>query len=260
MMKAVIFVQAIYLLILTATSHAQETIRITNGEWEPFLSQHSPHYGINSHIVSEAFGLEGIQVKWGFFPWKRAFIEARDNNQWDASAAWGVTKEVEEDFLVSAPISTNSYVFFHLKSRSFDWSGFEDLQGHTIGVTLQYDYGKEFLSAMKTQSFGVDWAVSDETNFKKLLGGRIDIFPNDLTVGYAQIRNTFPPEQAQHFTHHAKEFRRRTLHLIISKSSPHARTFLERFNSGLEKLKESGQLAEMMRDLKSGKYDRTASP
>lgn len=81
MMKAVIFVQAIYLLILTATSHAQETIRITNGEWEPFLSQHSPHYGINSHIVSEAFRLEGIQVKWGFFPWKRAFIEARDNSQ-----------------------------------------------------------------------------------------------------------------------------------------------------------------------------------
>lgn len=102
--------------------------------------------------------------------------------------------------------------------------------------------------------------MSDETNFKKLLGGRIDIFPNDLTAGYAQIRNTFPPDQARHFTHHAKEFRRRTLHLIISKSSPHAHAFLERFNSGLEKLKESGQLAEMMRNLKSGKYDRTASP
>ena len=34
---------------------ASNTIRITNGEWEPYLSEYSYEYGLASHIVSEAF-------------------------------------------------------------------------------------------------------------------------------------------------------------------------------------------------------------
>lgn len=50
-----------------STTYAATTIRITNGEWEPFLSEYSYEYGLYSHIVSEAFKLEDIEVEWGFF-------------------------------------------------------------------------------------------------------------------------------------------------------------------------------------------------
>ncbi len=73
-MKKRFIVIVISLLFFSPVLSAETSIRITNGEWEPFMSEYSAHYGINSHVVSESFRLEGINVVWKFFPWKRAYI------------------------------------------------------------------------------------------------------------------------------------------------------------------------------------------
>lgn len=248
---AIMFFFSTVLFADTAT-----TIRITNGEWEPFLSEYCPHYGVDSHIVSEAFKLEGITIKWGFFPWKRAFVIAEQAEDWDASAAWWPTDEVKQGFLVSDPISNTSFVFFHIKNYQFDWKSIDDLKGIKIGGTLGYDYGKDFMKAMEENRIQVDTVPADETNFKKLLKDRIQIFPNDPIVGYSQIRNTFSAEEAAQFTHHPKEFEKSTLHLIISKKCKNGQLFLDKFNSGLKKLKESGRFDQIFKDLEAGKYDK----
>ncbi len=49
-MKKVFFTIVIILLFSNAL-FAKTTIRITNGEWEPFMSEYSYQYGINSHII-----------------------------------------------------------------------------------------------------------------------------------------------------------------------------------------------------------------
>ncbi len=233
-----------------------ETIRITNGEWEPFMSEYSVHYGINSHIVSEAFNLEGIQIIWGFFPWKRAYVLAKQGKKWDASATWWPAKETKESFLICHPVSITSFVFFHRKDYKFDWDTIEDLEGLRIGGTLEYDYGEEFMVAMKEKRIKVQLVSTDEFNYKKIILNRIDIFPNDPVVGHAQIRSSLPPDQAKLITHHPKEFEKSTLHLIISKKCKDAQFFLEKFNSGYTKLKESGKLDQMWKDLDAGKYDK----
>ena len=40
-----------------AVAQTLKTIRLTNGEWQPYLSKDVPHYGFASHIVTEAFAL-----------------------------------------------------------------------------------------------------------------------------------------------------------------------------------------------------------
>lgn len=247
---------AIILLLFSTPLFAETTIRITSGEWEPFLSEYSPHYGVNSHVVSEAFRLEGIDVRWEFFPWKRAYQMAKKGKNWDASATWWVTGDTRRAFLVSEPVGKTSLVFFHLKSYKFDWESIDDLKGLFIGGTLEYDYGKDFMAAMEEKRISVEFVPKDELNFRKLLKGRIVVFPNDLTVGYAQIRNTFPPDQVKLFTHHTKKIEHRTLHLIISRNCKNGEFFLDRFNSGLKKLKESGRFDQMFRELAEGKYDK----
>jgi polar amino acid transport system substrate-binding protein len=242
--------------MLSKTSYPQNTIRITNGEWEPFMSEYSPHYGINSHIVSEAFLLEGITVEWGFFPWISSYRIAKKGREWDASATRWPAPETKKEFLLSEAVSNTSFIFFHLKSYDFEWDSFDDLQNKILGGTFEYDYGREFMAAIEDHIFEIERVVTDEQNFKKLLAGRIDIFPQDPIVGYAQIRNTFSPKQAKLFTHHPKEFENSTLHLIISKNSPNAEFFLDKFNTGFRKLKKSGRLAEMLDDLNAGKYDK----
>lgn len=238
------------------TVFAETTIRITNGEWEPYLSEYTDHYGLASHIVSEAFKLEGIKVAWGFFPWKRAYELAKAGRDWDASVVWRSTAETQAAFWVSDPVVNTSYVFFHLKSYPFHWESVYDLAGRKIGWTRGYQYPKEFMNAVNEGKIKVDIVTTDEQNYRKLLAGRIDIFPNDAIVGYAQIRKTFSPEEVQQFTHHPKELEKSTLHLMISKNCRNASLFLEQFNAGLKRLQDDGRIEQMYRDFEAGKYDR----
>ncbi len=247
---------AILISLCFTISAFSQTIRITNGEWEPYLSEYSPQYGLWSHIVSEAFRLEGINIKWGFFGWSRAYNVAKKGKKWDASAVWWPTEEVKKDFFISEPVGKTSMVYFHLKNYPFDWKTIDDLKDNNIkiGVTQEYDYGKEFMQAMKNKKIRVETVQTDETNFKKLLGGRIQIFPNDPIVGSAQIRGLFSSDKVDLIIYHPKEFHISDVCLIISKNSPKAQYFLEKFNSGLKKFKATGQFRQMMSDVKVGKY------
>ncbi|MCP4347628.1 MAG: amino acid ABC transporter substrate-binding protein [Desulfobacterales bacterium] len=258
MMKfAISYFTIIISLFSTSLLFAETTtIRITNGEWEPFMSAYCPHYGINSHVVSESYKLEGINVRWGFFPWKRAYQTAKTGKGWDASATWWPAEETKEAFYLSEPVSKTSFVFFHLKSYKFNWDSIDDLKGIHIGGTFEYDYGKEFMSAIEEKKISVQYVPHDEMNYKKLLKDRIQIFPNDPIVGYAQIRNSIPPDQVKLFTHHPKQFEISTLHLIISKKCKNGKFFLDKFNSGFKKLKQSGRFDQMLKDLEAGKYDK----
>ena len=57
-----------FLLSCSSSVFAGEEIRITLGEWSPFISKELPHYGIVPHIISEIFNEAGVNVQYGFFP------------------------------------------------------------------------------------------------------------------------------------------------------------------------------------------------
>ncbi len=243
-------------LFFSTILYAENTISITNGEWEPYMSQYSYHYGVNSHVISEALKLEGIKVKWGFFTWKSAYILAKEGKKWHASATWWPTEETKKAFFISKAISKTSFVYFHLKKYKFNWNSIDDLKGYRIGGTFGYDYGKEFMTAMKEKKINVEFVTRDELNYKKLLLNRIHIFPNDRLVGYSQIKNSLSFGKAKLLTHHTKEFEISTLHLIISKKAKNSKFFLKKFDSGFEKLKKSGRFAKMFKELDAGKYNK----
>ncbi len=133
----------------------------------------------------------------------------------------------------------------------------DDLKDLKIGITLGYEYSEEFTKAMNEQIIKTETVSRDELNYRKLLGKRIDIFPNDPTVGYAQLRSIFPPEKVKLFTHHPTPLVSTSLNLIISKKCKDAKWYIEKFNSGLKKLDRSGKLQQMKADALTGKYDAT---
>lgn len=176
-MKRLIF-NILLLLFNTSVLLSQSRIRITNGEWEPYLSEFSYEYGLASHIVCEAFKLEGIEIEWGFFPWKRSYEVVRIG-EWDASAVWWPSEDARKDFLISDPVIDTSFVFFHLKGNEFTWEEIVDLKDMRIGITRGYYYGIAFMEAVKNKVLLVYEDRTDEKNFQKLLLNRIDVFPND---------------------------------------------------------------------------------
>ncbi len=236
-----------------AAAQTSKTIRLANGEWQPYQSKYAPHYGFASHVVTEAFALVGIEVEYGFFPWARSYKLAKYGS-WDGTLVWSDSEDRRKDFLLSDPVVPSTAVFFYLKNTKFDWDTYDDLRDVRVGGTLEYFNGKEFEEAEAAGIFKVNRAPNDETGLKKLLKGRIDVFAGNLVVSYAQIRDIFTEEDAALFTHHDKPYWVGQMHLLLSKKVPTSEQMRARFNEGLKLLKESGKYDQIIADALAGKY------
>ena len=242
-------------LAVTQAAVADQTIRITNGEWQPYMSEHVPDYGMASHISTESFALVGVRVEYGFSPWKRAFDLAKKGS-WDGTVGWNYSDERAQSFYDTDTVFRSNFAIFHLKDFTFNWNTMEDLNDTKIGATMEYNYGDDFAAAEKAGVIHPEYVASDELNLKKLLKGRIQVFPGDVMVTYAQIRDTFSEQEAAVFTHHSMLIRTNTSHLILSKANPDNERMVELFNQGLKELKESGRYDEIIADALAGKYSK----
>ena len=247
---------ASWILILgcgVAAAQTSETIRLTNGEWQPFLSKDVPHNGFASHIVTEAFALVGVEVECGFFPWKRAMKLAREG-AWDGTAIWGTSEERLANFHFTDAVVPTTYVFFHLKSTAFDWGDYDDLADLKVGGTVEYYYADDFEAAEKAGVFHTIRGRSDEVGLKNLLKGRIDVFPGEVMVTYEQIREIFSEQEAALFTHHAKVIVDKPMFVLLNKDVSGNERMRDLFNEGLQQLKASGRFDQIIADALAGKY------
>jgi len=130
----------------------------------------------------------------------------------------------------------------------------EDLKDVKIGGTAEYFYGEDFEAAEEAGLIRTVRARSDEVNLKILLKERVQVFPGEIMVTYAQIRDTFPEEEANLFTHHEKPIHVQPMHLLLSKKIPGNEQMRDLFNEGLKRLKESGKYDQIMADALVGKY------
>src|SRR5262245_16105332 len=113
----------VLLLALCLLCHglaAAQEVRLTNGEWAPYLGTKLPHQGVASRIVKEAFALEGVEVRWEFYPWARS-LHLAERGERAGTAVWLRSPEREKTFFVSDPVIESSYYFFHRKDHPLDW-------------------------------------------------------------------------------------------------------------------------------------------
>ncbi|MCP4552670.1 MAG: amino acid ABC transporter substrate-binding protein, partial [Bacteroidetes bacterium] len=230
----------IFFLSIASTSFAEETIRITNGEWAPYLSKHLKYYGLGSRIVKEAFALEGVKVEYGFFPWGRAY-DLASHGEWDGSILYSRNPERENKFYITNPVAPSKYVFFHLKSFNFNWNTLDDLKNIVIGTGEGYGFGSEFEKAEKEGRIDVQRVPTDEMNVKKLMLGRIKLYPQDVVVGYDLINKMVSHTESQKITYHPKPLLEKPQHLLLSKKIKRNKRMLNLFNKGLQRLKDSGK-------------------
>jgi polar amino acid transport system substrate-binding protein len=233
-----------------AAAHAED-ITLTNGEWLPYQSEHLPHYGVLSRIVSEAFALEGVTVHYVFRPWPRALAEAKAGTA-QGSIVWsegppGSTRH--RDFHFSDLVFEGKSVFFHRKGMSFDWKTFDDLVRYRIGGVAGYEYLFQNIPGIK-----LDRAATDELCMRKLMAGRFDLFPTSLDAGMYLLRTRFSASEAASLTVHKGAYNSTRYHLILPRALASSPRHLELFNKGLKKLKDSGRYAQYMDDLAAGKY------
>ena len=259
MLRYVLYAVAGGVLGLCAlVAQGQETLKLTNGEWPPYQSQHLPDYGPASRIVTRAFETQGIRVSYGFFPWSRAYYMA-ERGIYHGSLIWSYTPERAKAFYYSDPFIFTDTVFFYHRDTPFDWSDWSDLRGIQIGATLGYTYGEGFEKAERQGLLTVDRVVSDEINLRRLLAKRITIFPLSLDVGLTMLNTLFTPEERAEIRWHPRPLRRTAYHLILSRKHPDAPKWIEAFNRGLKILKESGEYEQILRAAEVPQPDMTTA-
>ncbi len=229
------------LLMGGITARAQDSITIAIGEWPPYMSKTLSHLGGGSRIIKEAFSLQGINVTFQFYPWKRT-LALVEHNRADATGLWGYSEQRAAYAFYSDPVCSDSVYFWHLKSVPFNWNTVADLKGLIVGGTLAYNYGDDFNKAVEEGVFTYREAPEDLMNLKMLLFKRIDLFPFEGTAGAMLLKKHFTPDQRKMLVYHPKPLSTHSFFLLMSKKNTRNLKRIEQFNKGLAQLKASGKI------------------
>jgi len=227
----------IFLIAFSNSVWANEVIKVASGNWEPFNSKREKNANIAELLVDAAFKLEGIDTKYAYFPWKRSYSNVQKGKH-DISFPWIKNEARQKDFLFNnVPLITEKTVFFHLKDLDFDWKDYNDLKKYKIGGTNGYASNK----VLASNGINVDIVGTEELNYKKLLKGRIDLYPGAFFVGYYQINRLFGPAKSAMFTNHSKPMTVDDYYVLFNKNNPKSKEWIQKLDSGLRKLKTSGE-------------------
>ena len=228
--------------LLSGSSVWAEAVKLAIGDWEPYTSATNPKGKLLEKVVTEAFKLEGVEVKYEYFPWKRSIINA-ETGESDGTFPWNKTTEREGLFHIhKTSLLKDDSVYFHLKSTPFDWKSMNDIKKYKVGVTIGYKDEKIY----KDKGINADPVPSEEMNFKKMLAGRIDVYMTSKVVGYSTIHKLFTPEEAKLFTNHPTPVEQGEFYILFSKKTTNGKALADKFDEGMKKLKDSGAYKKIL--------------
>jgi len=236
-----------------------ETVTLSVGEYPPFDSADLPHKGLIPRIISAAFMLEGIEVEYVFLPWPRAYEESKSGKV-HGTAQWLYSEQRAKEHYYSDPIMEESYVWFYMKKNAFDWHSYDDLKGMTIGARQGFTYNSEFYEAIDNEVISVNMLNSNKQNLDMLFHDRIDVFIEQIDIGYFGVSGHYYGKGAELFTHHPKSIFSKQNHLLLSRVHRESPYYLAKFNKGLKRLRVSGKLQQYIdesRQLELGKDFKT---
>jgi len=223
---------------------AGETVVLTNGEWPPYHSEWLAGDGVASVLYREAFALVGVEVRYVFLPWKRAYEEARHGSA-HGSVSWLKRVERQKHFWFSEPVMEANMVFFHAMGNGFDWRQLDDLKDLRIAVALADPQVPALQEVVRSGTGRLDVVRSYALGMKLLIAGRVDVFYCDREVGNYLLGASCL--DASGVSWHPRQYGSGKLHLIVSRKNPKGRRLVERFNKGLAALKACGRYEEVFR-------------
>lgn len=94
----------------------------------------------------------------------------------------------------------------------------------------------------KNRYIEVEEVFKDELNLRKLLAGRIDLFPLEREVGYHLLKTKFSSKEMAKVTYHPKPLGIDGYYLILSKNDKRNKKMMEIFDKGMNELKAKGRL------------------
>lgn len=228
-------------------------VRFSNQSYPPFMGEQLPRGGILSAVVSEVFRRGQVSISYGWYPNHRAIQLAR-NGDVDGSLGWTPNEERSRDLLFSEPVMPFRMVLFQRAGESYPWQTLADLAPYRFGITAGNFYSDAFNSLQQQGVLKVDIAGDDISNLRKLLAGRIDLFPMEWEAGQLLVHSTLRVHQARQLVPQAREYWTTPLCVAVSRKHPQAAELIARFNRELRKMRDSGELARLVAQTRQQVY------
>jgi polar amino acid transport system substrate-binding protein len=235
---------------------AQENIKIAVGEWPPYISEDQKHNGVIAHIMTDVFKELGINASIHFLPWSRTYADA-SNGLYAATGVWMHKTNREKDFIYSDAVLTEKFVFFHKRTFKFGWGSIDDLKELTLGGINASSYGPEFDKALTQGELVMNRVIRPQQNFKMLLHNRIDIFPFEINVGQAVLKEHLTLIEQEEITYHPKAYLNNESFVLFPKSLQGSIELQLKFNKQLKEFREDGRYESYFNNFKQGLYDKS---
>ena len=176
-----------FLLIFPLPCMAADTaLKLATLEYPPYITNTAQGAkGLAVDIVNTAFSRIGQPIMIEFFPVARGQIRVL-NGEADGYFSIKKTPERVQDMLFTQKaLMTQDYVFFVRKDSGWRFTGsFDSLENARIGVVIATSYGSRFDDAVRAGTLAKPEQVNThESNFRKLLAGRVDAVICSRLVG-----------------------------------------------------------------------------
>lgn len=179
-------IPALLLILGPPCVAAERPLRLATLEYPPYISDtEQGAQGLAVDIVNAAFSRIGRSIKIEFYPIARGQYRLLSGEA-DAFFSIKKTSEREQSMLFTQKsLISQDYLFFVRKDSRWKFDGrFDSLADARIGVVSATSYGSRFDKAAQAGRFRLlDAAADHETNFRKLLAGRVDAVICSRLVG-----------------------------------------------------------------------------
>jgi polar amino acid transport system substrate-binding protein len=222
------------------------TVSMAVHEYPPLIGQNLPFGGLLTRIVNEAFAVTGTKTAIEYVPNNRA-ISGVMMGIYDGSYGWAHAPDRDQKLMYSSnAIYTFRMVFFQRHGEQYPWQVLADLRSPRIGATLGNHYSNEFSMLEAAGTLRVDYANDDVSNMKKLILGRIDLFPMEETSGQYLINEAFTPAEREKLSFQNNTIAIVPTYLVIRRGHPKAKEIIDRFDRGFIQLEKSGELHKII--------------
>jgi len=244
---------------MPARADAPLSVTLTIHDYPPFIGLDLPYGGLLTRVVVEAFKASNVTVKFARVSSNRA-ITGVMMGLYDGGFGWAHTPERDRKLLYSdTSIYTFRMVFFQRRDMQLNWNALSDLSKYQIGATLGDHYSDEFSTLHAQRKLQVQEAAGDLNNMRKLLLGRIDLFPMEEEAGKMLIQTSLTPTEQARLSYQPKTISTVPTYLVLRRDLPNARELLNRFEQGYRQLQSTGQLARLQAETRKALLD-AASP
>ena len=159
---------------------ANSQMKLVTEIYPPFnyLDENGEITGISTEILQALMARSKISVSISVLPWKRAYLKALSEKD-TCVYSTAETPERRDLFKWVGPLVQNDWVLFARKGRFKRQLTLEDARELTIGGYP----GDAITDFLISEGLDVEVTGTDISNLKKLVLGRIDLWPSGLVIG-----------------------------------------------------------------------------